>query len=145
MEALTIGKIAHLADVGVETVRFYERKGLIEQPLKSRNGGYRIYAKEIVQRIFFIRQAQELGFSLREIDELLNLRADPGSNCEDVRARACEKLKEVEKKIARLKKIKVALGNVIASCPSRGGLDGCSIIWALEHSLAQRKRFSTTS
>jgi len=85
---LTIGKVAKIADVGVETIRFYERKGLINQPLKPLSGGYRIYPDEAVQRIRFIRQAQEIGFSLREIEELVSLRADPSAVCADVRERA---------------------------------------------------------
>ena len=132
MEPLTIGNAARKAGVGVETVRFYERRGLIQQPVKPSGGGYRLYSMEIIQRICFIRQAQELGFSLKEIDELLSLRADPGSDCSEVQKLASEKLEEVERKISQLRKIGIALEEVIASCPSRGGLDGCSIIGAME-------------
>lgn len=74
MQAMTISKIAHVAGVGVETIRFYERKGLIERPVKPFEGGYRIYPDETAQRIKFIRRAQEIGFSLREIEELLSQR-----------------------------------------------------------------------
>jgi len=137
METLTISKAAELAGVGVETIRFYERKGLIAQPLKPRDGGYRTYPDETVQRIRFVRQAQELGFSLREIEELLALRAAPGTDCADIRKRASAKLEEVERKIGQLEKMGSALQAVIASCPSRGGLDGCSIIEALEASPPQ--------
>lgn len=132
MEAMTISKAALQAGVGVETIRFYERKGLIEQPLKPQNGGYRVYPYQTVKRINFIQQAQDLGFSLREIEELLTLRADPGSDCADVRTRATAKLEEVERKIARLNWMGEALRTVIAACPSCGGLDGCSIVGALE-------------
>jgi len=130
--AFTIGQTALKASVGVETIRFYERKGLIKQPQKPASGGFREYSQEIVQRIQFIRQAQELGFSLKEIDVLLGLRADPGSDCAAVQVRAREKLAEVERKQAQLQKIGDALKEVIAACPSQGGLDGCSIIAALE-------------
>jgi len=132
MKDMTIGQAARAAGVGVETVRFYERKGLIEQPLKPAMGGFRSYSGEIVQRIRFIRQAQELGFSLKEIDVLLNLRADPDTDCAAVQRQAREKLVEVERKVAQLMKIGGALKKVIAACPSRGGLDGCSIIAVLE-------------
>ncbi len=132
MKTLTISKAARQAGVGVETIRFYERKGLIEQPSTPGNGGYRIYPNETVQKILFIRQAQELGFSLREIDELLSLRSTPGTDCADIRKRASAKLEEVERKAHQLAKIGSALKTVIASCPSHGGLDGCSIIEALE-------------
>ncbi len=132
MEFMSIGKAARRASVGVETIRFYERKGLIKQPLKPVSGGFRAYSGEIVQRILFIRQAQELGFSLREIGELLDLRADPDANCAEVQIRARDKLAEVERKVAQLNRIGAALREVIAACPSQGGLDGCSIIAALE-------------
>ncbi len=138
MDNLTISKTARRAGVGVETIRFYERKGLIEQPLKPRDGGYRTYSNEIVKKIRFIRHAQELGFSLREIEELLNLRADPRSDCADVRERATEKLTEVERKIAQLKRMETALNKVIAACPSQGALDGCSIIEAMENPAAKK-------
>lgn len=131
-DPMTISKAARQAGVGVETIRFYERKGLIDQPLKPQNGGYRVYPHQTVQRICFIQQAQDLGFSLREIEELLALRADPGSDCADVRTRAIAKLEEVERKIARLNWMDAALKTVIDACPSRGGLDGCSIVGALE-------------
>ena len=132
MKKTTIGKAADLAGVGVETIRFYERKGMIAQPLRPRGGGYRQYSAAIVQRIRFIRQAQELGFSLREIHELLSLRADPKSECGEVQRRANEKLVEVQGKITQLRDIEAALKKVIAACPARGGLDGCSIITAME-------------
>jgi len=133
MENLTISKTAREAGVGVETIRFYERRGLIEQPLKPLGGGYRIYSNEVIKQIRFIRHAQELGFSLREIEELLTLRANPSSDCADVRERATEKLAEVERKIAQLKKMETALNKVITACPSQGALDGCSIIEAMEN------------
>ncbi len=133
MGKTTIGKAARQAGVGVETIRFYERKGLIRQPLKPLDGGPRLYPEETVHRIRFIRQAQELGFSLREIAELLDLRAAPDADCADIRQRASVKLEEVEAKIAQLQQIGQALRRVIAACPSRGGLEGCSIIDALEN------------
>ena len=100
MNGETISKAARKASVGVETIRFYERKGLIEQPPKPTFGGYRAYPAATIERIKFIREGQELGFSLREIDELLSLRADPSSDCGDVRERAQRKLVEVNDKIA---------------------------------------------
>lgn len=132
MENLTIAKAARAAGVGVETVRFYERKGLIEQPLKPQNGGFRIYPSATIHRIAFIQQAQDLGFSLREIEELLALKADPGTDCSDVRKRASLKLDEVQSKVAQLEMMGAALKTVIAACPSSGGLEGCSILGAME-------------
>ncbi len=132
MAALTIGQAARKAGVGVETIRFYERKGLIERPPKPAFGGWRDYSGDTVRRIRFIRQAQELGFSLREIGTLLSLRADPATNCSAVQKQAQDKLAQVERKIEELQKIGAALRRVIAACPTQGGLESCSIIAALE-------------
>jgi Hg(II)-responsive transcriptional regulator len=128
---MTISRAAERAGVGVETIRFYERRGLIEQPTRPRSGGYRFYDDEVVERIRFIRQAQELGFSLREIEELLSLRADPGADCGDVRTQAVSKREEVDRKIAQLQHIRSALDALIASCPGGGALRACTIIDAM--------------
>ncbi|MCH8002457.1 MAG: MerR family DNA-binding protein [Proteobacteria bacterium] len=131
MTAMTIGRLARKARVGVETIRFYERKGLIEQPRRPRDGGYRVYPEETAHRIRFIRQAQELGFSLREVQDLLSLRADPESDSADVRERAAAKLAEVKRKITELERIRAALEDLIAACPGRGALRNCSIMETL--------------
>ena len=131
MTELTISKAAANAGVGIETIRFYERKGLIEQPPKPLDGGFRFYPDETVSRIRFIRQAQEIGFSLREIEELLSLRADPSADCSDVRQRAAAKLEEVERKMEQLGRIRSALNELIAACPGRGALRVCSIMESL--------------
>ena len=100
MRDLTIGKAARDAGVGVETIRFYERQGLIEQP--SKGPGYRTYAPEVVARIRFIRQAQRIGFSLKETQELLALRANPNTDCAAMREQAEHKIAEVDEKITGL-------------------------------------------
>jgi MerR family copper efflux transcriptional regulator len=128
MKAMTIGEAARQAGVGVETIRFYERRGLVEQPRMPAGRHVRIYPAETVTRIRFIRQAQQLGFSLREIEELLALRADPNADCSEVRAQAVAKLHEVEEKVERLRQIGAALEAVIAVCPGAGGLEACSIL-----------------
>ncbi len=128
---MTISRIAERTGVGVETIRFYERRGLIKQPVRPRNSGYRFYDDEVVERIRFIRQAQELGFSLREIAELLALRADPAADCSNVRMQAMSKREEVERKIAHLQHIRGALDVVIATCPGGGALRARTIIDAL--------------
>ncbi len=132
MKAVTIGKAARAAGVGVETIRFYERRGLIEQPPKPDGAGYRVYSTDTVRRIQFVRQAQQIGFSLREIKELLSLRADPSADCRDVRERATAKVKEVHRKIAELERIRGALEDIIAACPGHGALRACTILEALE-------------
>lgn len=131
MRDMTIGKAAREAGVSVETIRFYERKGLVEQPPKPAFGGFRVYSEDTLHRVRFIRQAQELGFSLKEIDELLSLRADPAIDCSDVRERAVTKLAEVKRKITELDRIRAALETLIAACPG-GALRACSIMDALE-------------
>lgn len=128
---MTIGRAAEQAGVGVETIRFYERRGLIRQPARPRSGGYRFYDDMIVERIRFIRHAQDLGFSLREIMELLSLRTDPNADCGDVRAQAVAKRQDVDRRIAQLQHIRSALDELIASCPGGGALPRCTIIDAL--------------
>ena len=139
MMQMTISKAASEAGVGVETIRFYERKGLINQPLKPTYGGYRIYPEETVERVRFIRQAQELGFSLREIDELLALRADPKVDSSEVRKRAVVKMNEVDQKIGQLETIRTALNTVIAACPGSGSTEVCSILDALSSNKREPK------
>lgn len=132
MTDLTIGRAARAAGVGVETIRFYERRGLIEQPPKPATSGFRTYSDETVARIRFIRQAQELGFSLREAGELLGLKADPAADAAVVRARAATKLAQVDDKIHQLERIRGALEALIAACPGSGALRACSIMEALD-------------
>lgn len=129
---MRISEAARSAGVGVETVRFYERKGLIDQPAKPAYGGFRVYPGETVERIRFIRQAQEIGFSLREVKDLLSLRVDPQADCAQVRARARAKLKEIDRKIASLRTMKRALAALIETCPGKGAIGECSIIEALK-------------
>lgn len=129
MQALTIGRTAREAGVNIETVRFYERRGLIEQPPKG--DGYRVYSPEQVARIRFIKEAQQIGFSLSEIGELLTLRADPSADCSDVRQQAMTKLEEVRRKVEQLQQIGAALETLIATCPGCGALQACSIMDAL--------------
>lgn len=125
--AYTIGQAARAAGVGVETVRFYERRGLIEQPPKPQRGARR-YPQATVDRIRALRQGQELGLSLAEIDALLALRTDPAADCSDVRARAEAHLAEVERRRARLGEVADKLHELIAACPGRGATRECAIL-----------------
>lgn len=127
MTGFTISKAARAADVNVETIRFYERRGLINQP-RTPAQGYREYPPETVEQIRFIRQAQEIGFALRDIQELLALRTDPEGDCADVRLRAVAKLDDVNAKIDQLRTVKHALETLIAACPGQGALGSCSIL-----------------
>lgn len=128
---MRIGKLASETGVGVETVRFYEQKGLISQPLRPKDGGYRDYPEETVRRINFIRSAQNLGFSLDEIDDLLALGASDVAMCTDVLGRARSKRADVRNKIADLRRIEKALDMLIESCPGKGPTRHCSILEAI--------------
>jgi MerR family mercuric resistance operon transcriptional regulator len=131
MQALTIGKVAKAAGVGVETIRFYEREGLLPEPPR-RPSGYRAYDGEAVRRIRFIAGAKRLGFALREIAELLDLRVAGGRSCAVVRARALAKLQEMEQRIAALLRMKRALARLAAACEGEGPTAACPILEALE-------------
>ena len=115
-EKLTIGKLAQASDIGVETVRFYERKGLIEQPNKQ--GAFRYYSLDLIDRIKFIKRAQELGFTLREVKELLELKINNQSKCSDVLKKTESKIIEIDEKINDLKKMKKSLKNLAQCCTS---------------------------
>lgn len=131
MKPLSIGQLAKRAGVGVETVRFYERQGLLAEP-ERKQSGYRQYPEDVVARLRFIRRAKELGFSLKEIAELIALRRDPDTTCADVKQRAQAKLDGIEAKIRDLQRIKQALLQVTASCRGRGPTSACPILEALD-------------
>lgn len=128
---MTIGQVAKQAGVNVQTIRFYERKGLVT-PVGRRASGYRQYTPDAVRRIRFIKHAQEIGFSLREMEELLSLRVDPGMTCADVRTRAEEKVIEVESKILNLQHMQRALQVLVDQCDGHGPVSACPIIEALD-------------
>jgi len=131
---LKTGELARAAGVHVETIRFYERKGLLPEPPR-RSSGYREYPPEAVRRIRFIQRAKELGFTLREIKGLLELRVDPETTCAAVQARAAEKIADVRHKIADLRTIEKALRKLTASCSGNGPKDDCPILNHLEKNL----------
>lgn len=131
---MRIGEAARAAGVGIETIRYYERQGIIEQPPKPEAGhGVRDYPQRTIEQIRFIREAQQLGFSLREIEDLIWLQTH-GGDCRTVRRHATEKLAEVDDKINRLTGIRSALEELIDRCPGRGGLRRCSILRAMRRS-----------
>lgn len=139
MEHLKTGELAKRAGVNVETLRFYEREGLMPEPPR-RMSGYREYPAESVRRIRFIKRAQELGFSLREVRELLALRAERGMTCADVRLKAQEKVEKVRQKIADLKAIERALETLTATCSGDGPLTDCPILESLDGITDKEKR-----
>ena len=130
MGSLTTGQLAREAQVNVETVRYYERRGLIPEPPRLESG-YRHYSQDIAARIGFIKRAQELGFSLKEVSELLSLRAGPDATCADVKSKAEAKLSSIEEKMRDLQRMKDALAELIAACGGPGPTGECPILDAL--------------
>jgi MerR family mercuric resistance operon transcriptional regulator len=124
---LTIGKVARLAGVGIETIRFYEREGLVADPPRKQSG-YRQYGAETVARLRFIHRARELGFSLGEIKDLLFLRVDPTQTCGHIVRKAEEKILEIDEKIQALLRMKEALAAFARACPGQGPVSECPVI-----------------
>src|SRR5919106_3198304 len=129
--ALTIGQLATRAGVNIQTVRYYERRGLMPRPAGTR-AGYRQYRPEAADRLRFIRRAQDLGFSLEEIAELLALRVKHASACATVEARARAKIAIVERKIGELQRMRRTLERLAAACEQREATGECPILEALE-------------
>ena len=130
--ALTIGQVAKAAHVNVETLRYYERRGLVLEPPRGPSL-YRHYPEDTVPRVQFVKHAQELGFSLREIRGLLSLRATPKARCADVRRRAEIKIGEIETKIARCGPCEVRLKRLVLQCDGKLPASACPILESLDH------------
>ena len=128
----TIGWLAKSAGVYVQTVRYYEKRKLLS-PSGRRPSGYRIYDHEALTRLRFIRNAQTLGFTLREIGELLNLRVTTGTRCKEVQRRAEAKLQSVEAKIIDLQTLVQALRGLIRTCRAGQPINRCQIVSHLEN------------
>jgi MerR family transcriptional regulator, copper efflux regulator len=127
---LGIGKLAQVTGVGVDTIRYYERNGLIA-PQTRLASGYRRYGKEEVTRLRFIRRAQKLGFTLKEIRSLLSLSA--GENVARIRQAAAEKLMDVDARIADLQRVRAGLATLVEACPGHGRPADCPIVRALSY------------
>ena len=126
-ESLTIGKLADASNVNVETIRFYERKGILKQPKKQ--GAFRYYPDEYIARIRFIKRSQELGFTLKETKELLDLKIKKQAKCSDVLSRTEEKITEINQKISDLKKMKKSLEGLVICCvDTNQPLSDCPIL-----------------
>lgn len=130
MEQLTVGELAKRGEVNLETVRYYERRGLLPKPPRSASG-YRLFSPESVRRIRFIKRAQELGFSLKEIKELLALQVSAEGTSADVRERAEAKIADIEEKIRTLRAMKKALGRLTSACCGQGSVSECPILESL--------------
>lgn len=132
MKEMTVGKLAKTAGMNIETIRYYERRGLLPEPTRK-DSGYRMYSHDDVKRLRFILRAKELGFSLREIQELLELRVDAKTNCDEVREQTEAKIRDIEQKIADLERMREVLVKLAAACRNRGATDACPILEALEN------------
>src|SRR5690625_135298 len=128
---MKIGEVARRTRLTVEAFRCYEKQGLIEEPPRSPSG-YRQYAEGAVARLNFIQRSKELGFSLREVDELLALRDSPDAHSSDVKARAEAKIRDIERKIRDLREMKEALTKLASSCNGEGPTRKCAILAAIE-------------
>lgn len=126
-----IGEVAQRAHVNKETIRYYERRDLITKPARRRSG-YRIFTQQQIDEIRFIKRAQELGFTLREIKGMLALRVDENVSCVEVRTEAERKVQDVIRKIEDLEKIKKVLTDLIDSCRMNTQTEDCVILNALE-------------
>lgn len=127
---LTIGRLAKQAQVNVETIRYYQRVGLIQEPEKP-NEGFRVYPSEYISRVKFIKRAQELGFALKEIQDLLDL---GDGNCKEVQHLAEQKLDQIEERLNDLKSIKNALADLVNQCKANTENPCCALIDALNKS-----------
>jgi len=126
--SISIGQLAKTADTGVETIRFYERRGLMPDPPRAPSG-YRRYPKDAIGRLRFIRRAKRLGFTLEEIGTLLNLQ--DGGDRSEVKAVAQAKLAQIEARIDDLRRMRKTLADLEKQCSGHGSVDGCPIIEAL--------------
>ena len=131
MSALTIGQVAKRVGIGIETIRFYEHKGLIEDPPRKESG-YRQYGEKDIKRRAFIQHAKTLGFSLKEINELLSIRARPEANTREVKEIASAKLVDINNKIKLLQRMQQTLEKLVDQCPGEGPTCECPILEALE-------------
>lgn len=132
---MRIGQLATQTGVNVQTVRYYERRGIVIPPARSRSG-YRIYGDDDVRRIRFIKQAQELGFSLDEIADLLTLRVEKRRSCAAVERRARARIADVERKIQDLRRIQRVLERLASACSIEEPTGRCPILDALEARVA---------
>jgi len=131
MTGLKIGELAKQATVNLQTIRYYERRGLLPRPPRTVSN-YRVYPREAVVRVRFIKRAQELGFTLKEIKELLSLRAAPRARCADVRERAEIKVRDIDDKVRTLQSMRKALHKLIGECSGNGPVSRCPILEALD-------------
>ncbi len=143
-KTFTIGQLAKAASVNIQTVRFYEREGILK-PFSRKLSGYRVYNEESLKRLVFVRRAKTLGFTLKEINSLLGLRARSVEQCDKVRAKADGKLQEVREKIKHLRFLEKILQTLVSECENRRVQECCPIIEKIELNQARPKAGLTPS
>lgn len=132
MSALTVGKVAAEAGVNIETLRYYERKGILPEPPRSPSS-YRLYPEDTVRRVRFVKRAQELGFTLKEVKEILSLRVTRGARCRDVQQQAEVKIQEIDQKIRALQAMQNVLQQLVQQCSSgTASMTECPILKCLD-------------
>lgn len=124
---MKIGEIAKQSGIGIETIRFYEREGLLREP-ERRPSGYRRYDESVLERLAYIRGAKDLGFTLAEIRELLELSFAAHDGCDRIRQRARAKLDDIEAKIRSLKAMKRTLAAILKRCESEDSESDCPLV-----------------
>ncbi|MFQ5844831.1 MAG: MerR family DNA-binding protein [Planctomycetota bacterium] len=139
MAAQTIARAARAAGVNVETIRYYERRGLIDRP-RTVGTSFRVYPDETITRIGFIKRAQKLGFTLKEIRELLGLRAGSRATSASVRKRVEVKIAGIEEKLQDLKAMRRTLAELLGTCTGQGTADDCPILKSLDEDGPPRRR-----
>ena len=132
---LRIGQVAKKSRVGVETVRFYESEGLIELPERNVSG-YRQFSESVIKQIQFIQHAKTLGFSLKEVGELIKLKSTRNARCNIIKATASAKIAGIQEKIDALERMKMALQPLVAQCKSSDPISDCPILNALDEETA---------
>jgi MerR family transcriptional regulator, copper efflux regulator len=130
-DRLTIGQLAKQGGVHLETIRYYERRGILPRPPRT-SAGYRAFSDDALRRLRFIKRAQALGFSLREIEDLLALRARSGRSCVGVQVKAKAKIADIDTKLQELSAMRSALTRLVATCAHRGATSACPILESLE-------------
>jgi len=138
MKAFKAGELAKQAHVNVETLRYYEREGLLPEPART-EAGYRLYGQDDVQRVRFIKHAQELGFSLKEVRELLALRLDDSRPASEVRHLTAQKIEQIEAKIQSLQSMKAILETLVQACTGEGDVAHCPIMHCLEQRIPDKQ------
>ena len=130
---MTIGELAKKAAVNVQTVRYYEREGLLPAAHRWPDSGYRDFDEDALLRLRFIRSAKDLGFTLREIKELLDLRILPGESCKEMEHLLAVKLHDVDRRISEMRRLRRVLARLVTACRKRSNTDSCPALWAIEH------------